>query len=915
MTRGLRAAGTVLLCALLAVPGLTPAPAEAAEVPALTQISLGRYHAVAVDAAGQAWAWGMNNGVDPTEEDGLVEEDFTDYGALGNGHLEYGGLYPNRVLSEDGSGNVAALTGILKVAASRGFSVALDDSGQVWTWGRDDAGQLGDGDISTDPSPYARQVSLPEGIADIAAGERHILAVGAVTGKVYAWGDNDWGQLGNGASGAAVVEPAEVLTAPGVPLTGVERAFAGDVFSFALTGDGRLYAWGSDQYGETGLGDVGAVVAYAVEVTSLTNVQAVYTGWAAQSVYAAVGEGDSVTDAVYGWGNEPAYLLDGSGDTPQYIEALTALQPESIAVGFHYMLVAAANGDVYGGGQNYEYQLTFDFDGPGFGPIPKLSGTAGKGVDRVVAGYRSSLARTSDGGWLGWGYNDDAQLGTENWGWNLLMDPTAVREMTFETFDWTVYLSTSDGTALAEQEVRLSDYAGYGAQSGYTDSDGRITFTSVMPMEHELLVLHEAGLYNYADVVPSAGEDETYLTVVQSWEPYELKLYDDGDTENHIVGSLSWSGPEGDVPADQRYEAYFVDAEGDKLEEDAWILSYQESISQTDTTFDVAVPAEAAGIRLFVTRPSDPSWGERPSAAWALIPDYPTRAIGNPRFYDANAAANVVDGRVRWDAMDNETGIAFYDIFLFEYESETQQLVARQPAGEGAYAVTLPSMPWNDDAVLHIRATDGKGHYGNPRVVGLSDSRVEPPGAPIPNGLSAPSEAWITDDSPDAGVSGMLYWHYWIPSYDEIESERPTGFNVYSMREVDGEWEKVSLLAFVPVNSYLGGGEMSFSVYFPSSPLEGATHFGIFAAGEDDTESAEGVIPDLYPYAYPIDYNAIFQAIDANNDGSTNIMEIGAFLRTDGADLDGDGSLSMEEALFLLKHFITPTAVEPYYVH
>lgn len=70
---------------------------------------------------------------------------------------------------------------------------------QVKSWGLNNMGQLGDGTTTTRPSPVTT-VSLPDGIHAVAAGGYHSLAAVASTGQLYAWGANDYGQLGDGTT-------------------------------------------------------------------------------------------------------------------------------------------------------------------------------------------------------------------------------------------------------------------------------------------------------------------------------------------------------------------------------------------------------------------------------------------------------------------------------------------------------------------------------------------------------------------------------------------------------------------------------------------------------------------------------------------------------------------------------------------
>jgi alpha-tubulin suppressor-like RCC1 family protein len=83
------------------------------------------------------------------------------------------------------------------MAAGLEFSVVVDFDGTVWTWGRNDVGQLGDG--TTIPKIVPRRIAGLDGVLEVRAGAAHVLAL-RNDGTVWAWGANDQGQLGDGTS-------------------------------------------------------------------------------------------------------------------------------------------------------------------------------------------------------------------------------------------------------------------------------------------------------------------------------------------------------------------------------------------------------------------------------------------------------------------------------------------------------------------------------------------------------------------------------------------------------------------------------------------------------------------------------------------------------------------------------------------
>lgn len=129
------------------------------------------------------------------------------------------------------------LKDITAVQAGPGWSLAIDRSGDVWSFGpAADRGQLGRGDVSDKPLP--KKVAGPRDAVSIAAGWYHSLAA-CRDGSVWAWGAGDMGALGDGT-----LQDRPAATRVG-SLDGVKAVAAGRYFSLALREDGTVWAWGS----------------------------------------------------------------------------------------------------------------------------------------------------------------------------------------------------------------------------------------------------------------------------------------------------------------------------------------------------------------------------------------------------------------------------------------------------------------------------------------------------------------------------------------------------------------------------------------------------------------------------------------------------------------------------------------------
>src|SRR6185503_2320680 len=106
---------------------------------------------------------------------------------------------------------VSGLSNVTAVAAGYNHTLALKSDGTLWTWGDNQYGQLGDGSTMDRKVPV--QVTTLSNVVAMAAGQYHSLAVTAC-GQVYAWGRNTNGQLGTGNTNNAS-SPVQILSSGG----------------------------------------------------------------------------------------------------------------------------------------------------------------------------------------------------------------------------------------------------------------------------------------------------------------------------------------------------------------------------------------------------------------------------------------------------------------------------------------------------------------------------------------------------------------------------------------------------------------------------------------------------------------------------------------------------------------------------
>ncbi|MBN9322327.1 MAG: chromosome condensation regulator [Delftia acidovorans] len=171
-----------------------------------------------------------------------------------------------------GAQRVQGLPSVRSVSVGMGHALALDARGQVWSWGANAAGQLGQGDLVQ--RSRAQRVVLPQGAAAVvavAAGATHSLALDE-KGRLWGWGSNHQGQLDQGLQAAYSPGPVRIAV-PGR----LSSLAAGLHFSAATTQGGQVLAWGWNGLGQLGQGDAAPRAGFHA-VPGLAAVQQISVG-------------------------------------------------------------------------------------------------------------------------------------------------------------------------------------------------------------------------------------------------------------------------------------------------------------------------------------------------------------------------------------------------------------------------------------------------------------------------------------------------------------------------------------------------------------------------------------------------------------------------------------------------------------
>jgi alpha-tubulin suppressor-like RCC1 family protein len=304
---------------------------------------------------------------------------------------------------------VAAAFASVFAVATTGTLAGASATGNAWAWGLNSDGELGNGSAT----PYSGlstpgQVVNLSHVVSVAGGDDHSLALRS-DGTVWAWGNNGWGQLGNGTYTRSLT-PTQVAG-----LTNVRAIAAGSLHNLALKSDGTVWAWGFNYFGQVRIGPSGdrGNVLSPVQVTGLAGVSAVAAGG-----YTSVALKSDRT--VWAWGYDgQGQLGNGTSDegphgTPTKVRNLSTAV--ALGAGVSHALAVLADGRVLAWGDNQTSELgsaTTSQCGVYKSPCSRVPvAVVGlSGVRAVAGGWGNSLALKSDGTAWGWGNDGYGELG------------------------------------------------------------------------------------------------------------------------------------------------------------------------------------------------------------------------------------------------------------------------------------------------------------------------------------------------------------------------------------------------------------------------------------------------------------------------------------------------------------------------
>jgi len=422
-------------------------------------IAAGLIHTVALDSVGQVHAWGLNTN-----------------GQLGKGKLNYDAHpFPEKVPK--------VVNGIEAVAIAAGqyHTVALDSSGNLYAWGCNLSGQLGD---STPPydAGYPTRVYLGSfsgssvSIVAISAGQSHTMAIES-TGQVHAWGLNTYGQLGDNSVSDSSVPLMVSLTNRDIAPYMLSKGGLGNhkVIKARTANLASVQACGWNQYGQVGDGS-----------TTSRSGAVTLPDFPADVVSCATGmfhSGAVLSDGTpYMWGYNNAGQCGVADSQMSSVLTPTAIYSvanatTSISCGSNCTFLIMADSTVMALGDNTSNQLGLSGTSTRYSVptiVPNLSS-----VSQIATGGQAGMALTSAGKVYTWGDNSNGATGQGTFV-GTTVSPVLVDPLTFANFP-VAAVAMGDGIAAAiaggklytcgvnvEGGLGLSDNFGTGSINTFT---------------------------------------------------------------------------------------------------------------------------------------------------------------------------------------------------------------------------------------------------------------------------------------------------------------------------------------------------------------------------------------------------------------------------------------------------------------
>lgn len=325
---------------------------------------------------------------------------------------------------------------VAKAALGEYHSAAITKEGSLYVWGYNSDGQIGNGTTVNRNIP----IKVMDNIEKVSLGRKHSAAI-TKDGSLFVWGDNYNGQVGDGTSTDRNI-PVKIMD-------NVEEVSLGGDTSALVTKDGKLYVWGSNTYGQLGDGTEVKERHYPVKI--MDNVDEVSLGNDNSAVVTKDGK-------LYVWGsNTYGQLGDGTKELRRR-PVMIAQNIAHVSLGIYYSAAITRDGGLYIWGGQY-----------GSTPVKIMDN-----VVQVALGYYHNATVTKEGSLYIWGSNTCGQLGDGTTTGK--SNPTQI-----QIYDHTPSLHS---LSLDEEDPQAEVYSSIAAYSESAAGTKTVTYTDLKPEEY-----------------------------------------------------------------------------------------------------------------------------------------------------------------------------------------------------------------------------------------------------------------------------------------------------------------------------------------------------------------------------------------------------------------------------------------------